>query len=690
MAEIGDRELLREYAQRGSQDAFAEIVRRHLNLVYGVAVRQTGDHGQAQDIAQAVFTILARKAAALRPGTVLAGWLYQTARLASAGVLRAERRRRHHELESYMHGTLQQQPDDAHWEKLAPILDEAMDRLGTVERDAVLLHYFNGLSIAEAAAALEVNEPAFRKRVQRALEKLRKHMARRGIVVSAAMLAAAQGTHAAQAAPASLAAAIAAAAATKAAAGVSVLQVLNHTLKYMAWTKAKTATIAAIALVLGAGTTTLTFTALDRHGSHARVRVAPDGSFVRLLSVAVGTNFHYSVPKPNPWLRAIVSRLPSYEASRFDSWLGTAGGSIVMNAPPGGNRMAVFAATEEPRAAAGDLAVVVSDDRGNSSLASLGAGGIGNSNGRQLRKINCWVLQAFPRRTRSLLLRFVRVAPDQKSWRTMGEFHVANPFFAPYSTWTPDSLPITQSDGDLTVTLAGFTTSAFPADSTEEVTGGAQPSTCAEFHAECAGHPEQVWRPRRIEISDATGNQWAPYPYPADSQGTNELRFAGNLWPGESAWKMRVEFSKTSGFGDDELWTVRGLTIPEVNQSLALGQSTRLAGAAIRLVAFTAANVDQPGDFKWMGEKSEPRLSVSAEPPGEGWRLGLVKVVDDKGRQVAVHSEPDFGSASGEAAFGLVLPPGASSLDCTFAWRKSRFVEFTARPEIVPPQAAQK
>src|ERR1041384_832608 len=106
MAEVDDMELLREFARSGSDAAFAELVQQHVGLVYSVALRQACNPHHAQEITQAVFTILARKAAALRPGTILAGWLYQTARLTTANFLRAERRRVAREQEAYMQSQL--------------------------------------------------------------------------------------------------------------------------------------------------------------------------------------------------------------------------------------------------------------------------------------------------------------------------------------------------------------------------------------------------------------------------------------------------------------------------------------------------------------------------------------------------------------------------------------------------------
>ncbi len=170
MHDTPDAELLERFARRDSEEAFAELVSRHIALVHSVAARHMENPQHAQEITQAVFIILSRKAASLGRKTVLSGWLYHTARLTAANFRRAEFRRISREQEAYMQSTLDEPSSDAIWLELAPHLDDAMEKLGATDRDAVVLRYFENKSLAEVGAALGMEERAAQKRVNRALE----------------------------------------------------------------------------------------------------------------------------------------------------------------------------------------------------------------------------------------------------------------------------------------------------------------------------------------------------------------------------------------------------------------------------------------------------------------------------------------------------------------------------------------
>ena len=238
-----DMALLREYARRNSEEAFAALVSRHVNLVYSVALRQARDPHLAGEITQAVFVILARKADSLGDRTVLSGWLCRTARYVAANALTIQRRRQRREQEAFMQ-TILNEPENEVWPQIAPLLDAALAGLGEKDHNAIVLRFFENKNLKQVGAALGASEDAAKKRVSRALEKLRKYFFKHGVTSTTATLAETISAHSLQTAPALLAkTATAAALAKGAAAGGSILILVKGALKLMAWTKAKTTSL---------------------------------------------------------------------------------------------------------------------------------------------------------------------------------------------------------------------------------------------------------------------------------------------------------------------------------------------------------------------------------------------------------------------------------------------------------------
>ena len=265
MTERDDIALLREFAATESEAAFAALVQRHINLVYSTALRSVGSAHAAEEISQAVFIILARKAKSLGAKTILAGWLHQTTRLTAANFLRGEIRRQKREQEAYMQSTLNE-PDANVWPQIAPLLDDALGKLGERDRHALVLRFFENKSLAEVGAALGASEDAAKMRVNRALEKLRKLFGKRGVALSATLIAGAVSASSVQAAPAGLAATISTVAIAKgAAAGGSTLTLVKGALKIMAWTKAKMTIAIGVSVLLAAGTTTMVVEKTSHH-----------------------------------------------------------------------------------------------------------------------------------------------------------------------------------------------------------------------------------------------------------------------------------------------------------------------------------------------------------------------------------------------------------------------------------------
>ena len=146
-----DAQLLRAYAEHRSEPAFAELVRRHVDIVHSAALRMVCDSHLAQDVTQGVFVALASNAAQLTDRPVLSGWLHRTAQNIAAQTVRTDVRRRVREQEAAAMNELLAAEPDALWEHIAPHLDAALGELSEADRDAVLLRYFERKSASEMA-----------------------------------------------------------------------------------------------------------------------------------------------------------------------------------------------------------------------------------------------------------------------------------------------------------------------------------------------------------------------------------------------------------------------------------------------------------------------------------------------------------------------------------------------------------
>ena len=257
-----DAELLTAYATRHSEEAFTELVGRHVALVYSAALRQVREPQLAEDVTQAVFIILARKARAVSRHTALSGWLCRVAHFVSRDALRAERRRQHREQIAYR----TENSAETDWMHIAPLLDEVVAQLSEKDRNAIVLRFYERKSFGEVGSVLGVDADAAQKCVSRALEKLRIFFAKRGVNSTTAIIAGAISANSVHAAPVGLAKSVTAVAIVKGAtASGSTLTLIQGALKIMAWTKAKTAMVVTAVAILAASTAT---TLVIQHRHH--------------------------------------------------------------------------------------------------------------------------------------------------------------------------------------------------------------------------------------------------------------------------------------------------------------------------------------------------------------------------------------------------------------------------------------
>lgn len=283
---IDDMELVRQYARSQSEGAFATLVSRHVNLVYSVALRQARDAHLAEEITQTVFIILARKAGSLNSKIVISGWLYRTTRFAAAKALTLRRRQQNREQEAYMRAQLDKTQTDT-WSEMEPLLEAAMGELGSTDHNALTLRFFERRSFKDISSFLGTTEAGAKMRVNRALEKLRKLFAKRGLTLSAAAIAGAMSAHSVQAAPVGLVTSITVAAVKATAVPGSTLTLTEATLKLMAWTKLKTALVVSVAALLAAGTATVTVQQINAvRGFHFAGYGTPEASIQSMIWVS--------------------------------------------------------------------------------------------------------------------------------------------------------------------------------------------------------------------------------------------------------------------------------------------------------------------------------------------------------------------------------------------------------------------
>lgn len=310
--------------------------------------------------------------------------------------------------------------------------------------------------------------------------------------------------------------------------------------------------------------------------------------------------------------------------------------------------------------------------------------------------IQGFMLDAFPRRDRKMILRVM-------SWGNGGQrvskeqFVVSNPARGSFPKWTPAALPNTQSDGDLDVTLTELVAGA----QTPYSRGAGVPrndplNKCVQiaFDTKQGGLSVTNWRPQHIETSDATGNQirgWINSNY-QNGKAVGYM-FQPGLWPDEPAWKLRVEFSRDSGFSDDELWAVTNVTVKAGTQQdvqdswnsnwnnsnkpkPAFAEAT-VNGIALKLYPAILYN-DQNGGG---GKSVSFSLFAKPDPESQGMRLTVLNVTDDQGRKLDSRGS-SWGGGNYQYQFSGAR--NTQTLNLTFALHKSRFVEFTVKPEMAP------
>ena len=299
-----------------------------------------------------------------------------------------------------------------------------------------------------------------------------------------------------------------------------------------------------------------------------------------------------------------------------------------------------------------------------------------------------FLLDAYPRHGRKIVL---RIAAWNNSGPGMelakGQFVISNPSRGPFPKWTPDPLPDTQSDGDLDVTLTRliYGVKGFDRGNALSKNDPMNKAVLAAFRTEQKGVVMTNWQPCRITMSDATGNRIDNNSW-SNGRENDEvvMTYQWGLWPDEPAWKLNVEMTRTSGFKDDEVWTVQNLPVHTGSQRdlFNYGRNshtdttfaeTTLNGVHLKIfpaIQFTDLNYGN-------GQKSGGiRLQVDPEPETLQMRMSLASLTDEQGHELQCWG-PNGGG--GSDVFQMPNLRNAKSLNVTIAVHKSRFVEFTVK-----------
>jgi hypothetical protein len=418
----------------------------------------------------------------------------------------------------------------------------------------------------------------------------------------------------------------------------------------------------------------------------SRIQKLADGSMLEIRQVTLASDFQYKHQSGPRLLRLVEPILPTFIKNR----LALSSGSFGFGSDGNTNLFVITVNSSQAQGRWSDLGsrLVVFDELGNSHDGCWGASTLGMPG----EVVHGWQIHAFPRRSKTLGLRFLSQGTNSR-WEVAAEFQIPNPAMRNHSQWTPEPWPVTRSDGDLEVTLREFQAGApfdFRGKAGDEKTAPRQ--THAGFELRQAGQSATNWTIQKITISDASGNRWSPFlGYGLGSVTNGILEFAGALWPGENAWKLDVEFVRTSGFTPDELWESPSIPIPTAGVATNFNARFQHDGATVELVGLASPQTDHPDPFKWIakywGDEDKTKivsLAVRISPALDKRRLKLLRAVDQNGRDArqVEHRNEDHA----EQAFLLNPDDGATTLKLIFALQRSRFVQFIARPQFIGPE----
>jgi hypothetical protein len=414
-----------------------------------------------------------------------------------------------------------------------------------------------------------------------------------------------------------------------------------------------------------------------------RHRVLPDGSRLHIEQIVYSTNWNCRYFWGTPWQRMVQKYVPL-------QWRAKLG---VKNPGSGGFLFAGTGATNLfilTRQRVGSIKNPIELERihvVDTDGAVFEATPDAITGRRPDEVVQGWRFRAFRRRSKTVRLRFV-YKENEDRYATAAECEILNPAHADYPVWTPEPVPAIKQSGDLKVTLVDFVAGLHHEQEAEPKYRWywiSRSTTRLVFDVQQGGHEHHSWLLKSVQLSDATGNSWTPSlegiipnpPPPGQLFG----EFIGALWPSEPAWKVLAEFSRTSDFLAEELWTSADIVVPATNQLTMLRGYSPTNG--VELVAIGGAGAEMPERFSSIAQSGKVNLVVQTRMQ-EIKRVTLTKVIDDQGRLVVFGERYPWSET--EHSFALEVPSGTKAIKATFAIHPSRLIEFVARPRQESPQ----
>jgi hypothetical protein len=304
----------------------------------------------------------------------------------------------------------------------------------------------------------------------------------------------------------------------------------------------------------------------------------------------------------------------------------------------------------------------------NSSIYPLGA-----------QEVRSFYFKAFPRREKTFQVLLTRWNSSTGQKEIVSDFPIANPAWKKsFPVWKPEPLPATKTNGDLEFTLAKLTSGLSSLGDSRRAANPTESGTGVEFEVRQGGQVLTNWQPVKVYAQDATGNELENRSWSNSlKDGKQQMHFQGTLDPNEPAWKLRVEFTRTSGFAPEETWSINVATNIVTNSwgqvftnSLA---RTNLLGASVELVGLRRR-------FAGVHPTRTVQVLFRINSLPSNHRFSLSSAIDDQGRALR-RSGSSYSST--QCDFDLEAMPDSASLIITVALHPSRVVEFLAKPQVV-------